>query len=98
MCLVSSEATSWKAAYKEQERFATIQEAINASNASKKRIIIPAGAWAESLIIDGKDVELEGQEFDFDWDDEDLVADKRLKKQSRDAVSDIVRTYVIKML
>jgi hypothetical protein len=92
VCLVSTAATTWKAAYKEQERFATIQEAINASNTTKKRIIIPAGIWADSpLVIDDKDVELEGQEFDFDWDDEDRVAEKRVKKQTRETVPDVVR-------
>jgi hypothetical protein len=90
VCLVSTAATTWKAAYKEQERFATIQEAINASNTTKKRIIIPAGIWADSpLVIDDKDVELEGQEFDFDWDDEDRVAEKRVKKQTRETVPDV---------
>eukprot|EP00029_Vermamoeba_vermiformis_P009496 TRINITY_DN474_c0_g1_i2.p1 TRINITY_DN474_c0_g1~~TRINITY_DN474_c0_g1_i2.p1 ORF type:complete len:704 (-),score=146.32 TRINITY_DN474_c0_g1_i2:103-2214(-) len=84
VCLVPANATTWRAAYKEQERFATIQEAINASNATKKRIIIPAGVWNEALVIDDKDVELEGEEFQFQWDDEDRVAEKRLKKQTKE--------------
>ena len=84
MCLVPSTVTTWKAAYKERARFPTIQEAINASDATKKRIIIPAGMWVEGIVIDGKDVELEGEEFQFKWDDEDRVAEKRLKKQTKE--------------